>query len=447
MLTRPRSMQARLLALLAAVVLAVGSAAVAIAWLQARHEVDELLDGHLAQAAALLVVQQVAEIEDDESGVDAPSLHRYAPKVAFQVFHQGRLVLHSANAPHEPMGRAPRAGEGGFRNVRIEGREWRVFTARGAERDVLVHVGEQVASRGSIVRAMLEAMLWPMLLALPVLGLGAWWAIRGGIAPLARLGRDLAKRHGADLQPVAAGGAPSELEPVLLALNGLFGRIGGLLDAERRFTADAAHELRTPIAAVRAQAQVALNETDDALRRHALQAALQGCDRATRVIEQLLTLARLEADAGAARQRVELGALARSLVAELAPAALGRGQTLELEATADGPVAGDETLLTLLLRNLVDNAMRYSPPGARVRVGVRQGAAGAVLSVEDSGPGLPEAQLARLGERFFRAHREDAEGSGLGWSIAQRIAAVHGARLTARRSEALGGLCAEVTFA
>jgi two-component system sensor histidine kinase QseC len=442
MLMRLRSMQARLLALLAAVVLVVGSAALAAAWLEARHEVDELLDGHLAQAAALLVVQQVGEIEDDEAGVDAPALHRYAPKVAFQVFHKGRLVLHSANAPHAAMVDTPAAG---FRNVRIEGRDWRVFTARGADRDVLVHVGEQAASRGAIVRAMLEAMLWPMLLALPVLGLGAWWAIRGGIAPLARLGGDLAARHGADLKPVAVPGAPSELEPVLQALNGLFGRIAGLLDAERRFTADAAHELRTPIAAIRAQAQVALNEADDASRRHALVSALRGCDRATRVVEQLLTLARLEADAGTARHQVDLGALARNVAGELAPAAVARGQSLEVRAEP-GSVAGDETLLALLLRNLLDNAMRYSPRGARVVVSARRSGGRMTLAVDDSGPGLAEPQLARLGERFFRAHPEDAQGSGLGWSIAHRIAAAHGAQLQARRSDALGGLCAEVVF-
>lgn len=442
MLMRLRSMQARLLALLAAVVLVVGSAALAAAWLEARHEVDELLDGHLAQAAALLVVQQVGEIEDDEAGVDAPTLHRYAPKVAFQVFHKGRLVLHSANAPHAAMIDTPAAG---FRNVRIEGRDWRVFTARGADRDVLVHVGEQAASRGAIVRAMLEAMLWPMLLALPVLGLGAWWAIRGGIAPLARLGGDLAARHGADLKPVAVAGAPSELEPVLQALNGLFGRIAGLLDAERRFTADAAHELRTPIAAIRTQAQVALNEADDASRRHALVSALRGCDRATRVVEQLLTLARLEADAGTARHQVDLGALARSVAGELAPAAVARGQSLEVRAEP-GSVAGDETLLALLLRNLLDNAMRYSPRGARVVVSARRSGGRMTLAVDDSGPGLAEPQLARLGERFFRAHPEDAQGSGLGWSIAHRIAAAHGAQLQARRSDALGGLCAEVVF-
>jgi two-component system sensor histidine kinase QseC len=224
---------------------------------------------------------------------------------------------------------------------------------------------------------------------------------------------------------------------VLAELNGLFGRIAALLESERRFTADAAHELRTPIAAIRAQAQVALGEGDDALRAHALRSTLEGCDRATRLVEQLLTLSRLEADASVAVAPVDLAALACRVAAEVAPRALARQQQLDLQA--DGPVVlpGNETLLAVLLRNLIDNAVRYSPPGATVSVHV---GGSSLLQVDDSGPGLAEADLARLGERFFRVPGQDAPGSGLGWSIARRIAAAHGLVLRAGRSAALGGL-------
>jgi two-component system sensor histidine kinase QseC len=230
------------------------------------------------------------------------------------------------------------------------------------------------------------------------------------------------------------------------ALDGLFGRIEGLLDAERRFTADAAHELRTPIAAIRAQAQVALGEADDARRRHALQSALQGCDRAARVVEQLLTLARLDAGLEAARSPVDMAALARRVTADMAAAAIGRGQSLELEADGDCVVPGDETLLAVLLRNLVDNALRYSHADSRVLVRLRHAQDRVMLSVDDSGAGLDAQQLARLGERFFRARPEDGEGSGLGWSIAQRIASAHGARLSAMRSSELGGMRVQASF-
>jgi two-component system sensor histidine kinase QseC len=223
-------------------------------------------------------------------------------------------------------------------------------------------------------------------------------------------------------------------------LNHLFERIAGLLAGERRFTADAAHELRTPIAAIRAQAQVALGATEPAERSHALQATLQGCDRATHLVQQLLTLSRLEAQDGVSGSVLDLAVLAQRVAAELALAAVQREQTLWLDAPAACPVQGDEALLGVLLRNLIDNAMRYSPPGATIALSVRTSASGPELWVEDSGPGLSEADLARLGERFFRVLGNGADGSGLGWSIVRRVASAHRAQLHASRSPALGGL-------
>ena len=444
------SLQGRLVVLVLSAVALVWLAAAVRTGFEMRHEIDELLDSHLAQAAALLVVQQAGEIEDDGPGIDAPTLHRYAPKVAFQVFHEGRLVLRSANAPLQPMaevgrrgGRdaADRTGDGsGFRTVRIAGTDWRVFAAHGAERDVRVLVGEQVSSRRDIVRAALRATAQPLAIALPLLALAVWWAVHQGVKPLRGLSRLIAARHPQAAEPLVVPGAPSELRPVIDGLNALFERITALVAAERRFTADAAHELRTPIAAIRTQAQVALTETDDVARRHALLATLAGCDRATRLVAQLLMLSRVEAGEAPVRAPLDLSALVRQQVAELAPQALDRDQAVELQADASCTVHGDATLLAVLVRNLVDNALRYSPAGAQVQVGVHRLGDRVRLQVEDSGPGLPPAALARLGERFFRVLGTGQDGSGLGWSIVRRIAAVHGARVQAARSAALGGL-------
>ncbi|HEY0886585.1 MAG TPA: sensor histidine kinase N-terminal domain-containing protein, partial [Ramlibacter sp.] len=186
-MTKPASLQGRLVALVLGMVLLVWAAAAALTWLDARHELDELLDSHLAQAAALLVVQQ-ADLDDDGL-LDAPTLHRYAPKVAFLVFHDGELVLRSANAPAWPAVGAGKDFERGFRTVAVAGADWRVFAAQGAERDVQVYVGERMDSRSSILRAVLRSAAWPMLLALPVVGLAVWWAVARGVAPLRRLGR------------------------------------------------------------------------------------------------------------------------------------------------------------------------------------------------------------------------------------------------------------------
>ncbi|WP_430869737.1 ATP-binding protein [Cupriavidus basilensis] len=414
-------------------------------WFDARHELDELLDSHLAQAAALLVVQQAHEIDGDGEGVDAPSLHRYAPKVTFQVFHEGRLALRSANAPAVPLVERDKGFKTGFATVQIGGVTWRVFATHGGERDVQVYVGEQASSRASILWAVLRSTLWPIGLALPLLAIAVWWAVYQGVAPMRRLGRALAERPAQALHPVKLEGIASEMVPMVNALNGLFERIGTLLESERRFTADAAHELRTPIAAIRVQAQVALGEADDALRRGALQRTLDGCDRATRLVEQLLTLSRLEANATPSMAEVDLRALVQQVVAELAPKAIGKNQSLEFEATESCNLPGSEALLAVLARNLVNNALRYSPQFARVRVGVQQHSGRVVLIVEDSGPGLAEADARRLGERFFRVPGSSESGSGLGWSIVRRIAAVHQLEIEVDQSAELGGLAVRVS--
>ena len=440
------SLQRRVLWLVLGLVTAVWLGAALRTWFDTRHELDELLDGHLAQAAALLVVQQLGGPDDDAPTVDAPQLHRQAPKIAFQVFHEGRLVLRSANAPVAPMVAPGEHFRSGLRNVRIDGIDWRVFATHGAERDVQVYVGEQQRSRLSILWALLRGSLQPLVLALPLLALAVWWAVRRGLAPLRRLGQALARREPDALQPVAMPDAPAEMQPMLDALNGLFQRIGGLIETERRFTADAAHELRTPIAAIRAQAQVALAEPDETARRHALQATLQGCDRAARLVEQLLTLSRLEAGGAPPLAVLDLSALVQRVVGELAPQALHKQQQITLDAAPGCRLRGEATLLAVLVRNLVDNAIRYSPAGATVRVGVEARGATVQLRVEDSGPGLDAAGLQRLGERFFRVLGSGQDGSGLGWSIVRRIAQVHGAELHAQRSASLGGLAVDAVW-
>ena len=446
MLRLPRSLQGRLLVLVLGLVVSVWLVTAVTTWFDARHELDELLDSHLAQAAALLVVQQSHETGEEEYEVDSPTLHRYAPKVAFQVFHEGRLALRSANAPASRMVGSGERVESGFHTVTFDGTAWRVFATHGAERDVQVFVGEQMTSRTAILWAVLRSTLWPMVVALPLLALAVWWAVNRGVEPLRRLGRSLAERAPHALQPAIIDDAPSEMAPMIDALNGLFQRIADLMESERRFTADAAHELRTPIAAIRAQAQVALGEAEAGPRRHALQATLDGCDRATRLVAQLLTLSRLEAGADGTATEVDLSELVRRVVADEAPQGLRKQQTIEVDAADACRVNGDATLLAVLTRNLVDNALRYSPEHAAVRIAVTSSEAGVRLRVEDSGPGVSDADTQRLGERFFRVLGSGEGGSGLGWSIVRRIAAAHQASIQVSRSLALGGLCAEVVW-
>ena len=439
----PYSLQGRLAMLVLGMLTAVWSVTAAIVWFDARHEVEEILDSHLAQAAAFVVAQYPHDKPGSDLQVDMPSLHRYAYKTTIQVFQGDRLVLRSANAPSKPMA-AKSSGEAAFSNVRINNAEWRVFAVRDAATGLQVYVGEQGKSRNAILWAVLRSTLWPLVAALPLLVFAVWWAMRRGLSPMRRLGRSLVERRPDALDRVHLDDAPSEMVPMVDALNALFQRIETLLDSERRFTADAAHELRTPIAAIRAHAQVALYETDDALRRNALLSTLDGCDRATRLVQQLLTLSRLEASAMPDEVTLDLQAVVRQEMADIAPRALHKNQSLELK---DGPVCavkGDEALLAVLVRNLLDNAIRYSPSHARIQVQTTQDAMGTRLSVEDSGPGLPTADLERLGERFFRPLGTLESGSGLGLSIALRIAKAHEMEIAIGRSETLGGLAVHV---
>lgn len=453
----PLSIQRRLLLLLTTSVLGIWLVAMALTWVDARHELDELLDSHLAQAAALLVTQQRQMPDDDDHHLDAPSLHRYAPKVAFQVFHEGRLALRTSNAPATPMVdmRKRDAADDddhhdgapeGYQTVDIDGVRWRVFATYGAERDVQVFVGEQIDSRADILQAILRGMLWPVLIALPLLTLAVWLAIRRGLLPLTLIRQALEDRPAHALDPIELAGTPAELRPMLQALNELFGRMSTLLASERRFTADAAHELRTPIAAIRTQAQVALAETQDAPRRHALVATLAGCDRATRLVEQLLTLSRLDAGQTLPMQAVDLVALTRQVMADCAASWLDKQQDVEFKAPSlTCTMEGNATLISTVIRNLIDNASRYSPAHARIRVTLQvQSPELACMTVEDSGPGMNEADLNRLGERFFRVLGNDMPGSGLGWSIVRRVAEVHGAQVHLARSSSLGGLLIEI---
>ena len=436
----PRSLQTRLLTTVLALVLGVWSLAAALAWRETRHEVNELLDAHLAQTAALLRLQPLDEIDEKQLN-EAPDLDRHQPHVVFQLWHEDQLLARSASAPQQPLTQRRKRG---FADSEVEGRAWRVFVTPGRERDVRILVGERQSVRDEIVLASLTSILKPMLWALPLLALGIWWAVRGSVQPLGRLGNAVAARQPQSLESLSTAGVPPEVLPLVTALNELFERMARLLATEQQFTADAAHELRTPIAGIRMQAQVAQGATNTQERATALQATVQGCDRATRLVEQLLQLARLDAEATPdSGSSAPLADVARQVAADLQATAERRQQRIVLRE----PMAPDvhiplpEPLARVLLRNLLDNALRYSPEGAEVQLQINElGDGHAQLSVEDSGPGLTPEEQARLGERFFRVLGTGQSGSGLGWSIIQRIARLHHLQVGTDRSPGLGGL-------
>jgi len=445
-----RSLRARLLALVLGLVAVVWAGAALLTWRDARYELDALLDAHLAQAATLLVAQFSHELDELELEYEHFPGNRYEQRVAFQVWgREGRrLLFRSANAPRAPLGDA----RGGFRSVRVDGADWRVYSTRATSEDgdederLLIHVAEPLSVRTNLAAGISLHLLYPLGLTLPLLGLLLWWAVSVSLRPLTALAQAVQQRRPDNLSALPEQQL-AELAPLTQRLNQLFARIARLIDNERRFTADAAHELRTPIAAIQAQLQVAQGVSGPIARKHALQQALDGCRRATHLIGQLLTLARLESQAGVALERCELGELIAGVVAELAPEALRRG--VELALVVDKPVllAGWPALLQVLVRNLLENALRHAQGASlvEVRIGTEPGQ-GSRLSVCDDGQGVIAAEREKLGRRFYRPADTLADGSGLGLSIVRRIAELHQAQLHFESGSTGRGLCVVVRF-
>ncbi len=284
------SLQRRLLLALLGSIALVWFATVVFSYFDARDELGELLDAHLAQSASLLLAQTGHEAEEIDTE-HMPQLHKRARKVAIQMWESGSVLrLHSASAPATRLS----AQDEGFSDALIEGKRWRVFSAWDARRQFLIQVGERYEARDEIAADLARNLLLPLLFALPLLGLLVWFNVARALRPLAALGVQVAARDPANLGTLDAGRIPAEVAPLVENLNRLFGRVAQLIESERRFTADASHELRTPLAALKIQAQVARASAGGAERTHALDNVIAGCDRATHLVQQLLTLARLD---------------------------------------------------------------------------------------------------------------------------------------------------------
>jgi two-component system, OmpR family, sensor histidine kinase QseC len=435
------SLKQRLLVLALATVLVVWIAAAAFTYFDAREEFGEILDAHLAQSAALIVVQthDFGEVETEH----APLLNRYARRVAFQVWAGGRVLrLHSANAPEEPLSDI----RSGFSDKMINGQHWRVFSTWDDSGENLIHVAELTKERDELSGAIAGNLLKPLLFSLPLLAILLWLSVTRSLRPLVRLTSEVAQRQPDNLGPMDMGTAPREVAPLIDRLNKLFVRIDASLQKERRFTADAAHELRTPVAGIKAQAQVARAASTEVERIRALDNAILGCDRAAHLIDQLLTLARIDTLDDKVTEPCQLRAIAAEVIAAIAPTALSQNVRLELLEGKEATARGNPVLLRIMLRNLIDNAVRHTPPETAVQVGVIQEQGRIYLSVSDNGPGIPETELDKVAERFYRPLGTSASGSGLGLSIVKRIAEIHSASLQLAQNTDGNGLRVIVTF-
>ncbi|MDX1697069.1 MAG: ATP-binding protein [Thiohalobacterales bacterium] len=413
---------------------------------QARAQVAAVFDAQLAQVARLLadtVAHEVREDDLERFQLDLQS-HKYSFPIVFQVWSgDNRKLLAS---PDAPISRIPYPGED-YADVSIDGEDWRVL---GLELGTGMHVvvAQQVAARNALIAQISGEVIEPLGLSMALAIVLIWFGVQGGLAPLRHLASEIAGRNEQSLAPLPAANYPVEIRAVVDELNSMFSRLEAALERNGRFTADAAHELRTPLAGLRIQAQAAQRAGDEATRQHALQQLMVGVDRTDHIIDQLLTLSRIDPERERAGfSSVDLRALASDTVDEYQSRSGGLGVTLAFSGKGEAVfVRGNSELLRIMCRNLVDNAVRYTPRGGEVGVDILAATGRVELVVEDTGPGIPPDQRAAVLERFHRLPGTEVSGSGLGLAIVETIAAVHEAHLELSDREGGPGLRVSVSI-
>ena len=450
------SIRKRLLVLLVSVI---GSLWFIVTWrvyLETQHEVEELFDAQLAQSARVLfnlVQHEIADQEEEDeehhfvSDLDTfQPAHRYEHKLAFLIrSSDGKILFRSATAP---LFAKPRTNTTPYTDQSLEGHLWRVFTLR--ERQFWVQTAERYDIRNELIHQVISSTLSIFLISLPLVAVLIWVSIGQSLKPLHQVAKEISARRPEQLQQIDLKEIPLEIKDLVNSLNALFSRLHHAFENERRFTADAAHELRTPLAAIKTQAQVAQRAKNSQQRQQALQKMIMGLDRATHLVEQLLNLARIEATQTLpVSSCLDLRELVNHVIIDLTPQALDKAIDLGLETVLDVCIIrGNWEALELMIRNLVDNAIHYTPAGGHVTIGLtRNSPSFLTLCIIDTGPGIPLEQRKRIFERFYRGNNHNQPGSGLGLSIAQRVAQLHHLEiLLLNNPNKQKGLCVQIQF-
>tara|TARA_R110001599_G_scaffold23860_2_gene86835 strand:- start:1259 stop:2638 length:1380 start_codon:yes stop_codon:yes gene_type:complete len=414
-----------------------------VSYRYAAHEIEELYDASLAQNARLLEGLLQAPLPDADRNVLLNSLesalqraresdkrfagHRYESKLAFQLWENEQLLLRSATAPEAPLAQQPV----GYSTLTVGEHDWRVYVLDVPDSSNRVVISEREDVRGELIRAVALRTLLPDLIGLPLLTALLWWSIGWGLAPLSRMAEQIRNRDPHNLQPLTLSPLPQELDTISGALNRLLERLRLMRVREKRFIADAAHELRTPLAVLDLHAQNALAADNLEDRQEALNHLRGGVARATRLVTQLLTLARLEPEEESQHEYRPANLLseARETLAKLSPLAAEREQQLLLNADeqAEWSTLEEPGAIETLVQNLVGNAIQHSPNQSTISVTLAAMPHGFKLLVDDQGPGIPANERKKVVERFQRAG--PSAGSGLGLSIVERLVTRHGGTL------------------
>ncbi|KGE07089.1 MULTISPECIES: ATP-binding protein [Burkholderia] len=430
-----RSIRHQLLIWLLAIVVAGVGAAGWLIYRQALAEANELFDYQLQAIAAALPSEPFSQVFGSRTNGDEG--------IVIQIWNRNGGLMYFSH-PRAPI--APRA-ELGFSTERTDRGEWRVYGAIVG--DNVVQLAQPLSVRNRLAASVALRTVWPLILLLPFLGAAVWMIVGRGMRPLRRVTRAVESRRPEALDPLPDNRLPQEVQPLVHALNGLLARLAAALDTQKAFVADAAHELRTPLAAVQIQAQLVARAQDDETRREALADLQSGVTRATRLAEQLLALARSEPDGATVREPVALADVLAHCVSAQAVVAQKRNIDLGIEEAQPAIVDADIGALRVMLNNVLDNAVKYTPEGGRIDVSLSFDEGRALVRVADSGPGIPPEERERVFDRFYRDSsarmRTDVSGSGLGLAIVKRVAAQQRATVTLGESPA-GGLLVEIAF-
>ncbi|MFL6604402.1 MAG: ATP-binding protein [Steroidobacteraceae bacterium] len=435
------SLRARLLVWLLGGVLLVGAAGAWFVYRNALVEADAFFDYHLRQTALLLSDQPVEYLLNP----DIPQTSaEYDFVVQVWTLDGVRVYL---SRPHAVL---PAITTIGFSTVVTSEGRWRVFGVQAPTKVIQVAQPMRVRERQAVDLAL--RTLTPFVLLMPMLAIFIWFAVGHALEPLKRLTLLVKARKVTALDPLPDEHLPGEVQPLVGALNDLLGRLGAALERERGFMADAAHELRTPLTALHLQMGTLARATNETERTDAMEKLSAGVQRAIRLVEQLLSLARQEPRAEVIRKRLRLDDLAREVVAEMVPLADARKIDLGISASQPAYVRGDPDALRTLVRNLVDNAVRYTPAGGRVDLSVQdpgdphKASAGTVLRIVDTGPGIAADERQRVFDRFYRPPGTSPPGSGLGMAIVKAIADTHGAAISLDTGPNGEGLAVTISF-
>jgi signal transduction histidine kinase len=433
-----RSIRARLLIGLLASVLAVQVVMYSMIYARIEDEIDDLFDAELERSALS------AASGAPQTFIPTPARKVEDPQedMVVSVFEGSEPV--PAHQTH-PLRGIPRATPIGFSKLQLDGREWRLFAS--AARDQFVVAAQPAEVRNRAARRITLRSLLPSIGALPLAALMIWIAVAYGLRPLVRITQDLRKRSHRDLRPLDVSRLPPDVAPLAEALNDLMGRLAGIIERQRTFIADAAHELLTPLTALRLQAQMLARSKSPSRQREAMAELQGGVSRTLQLARQLLALARHDADGELAdKTEVDLATVVQRVLSIHLPIATEKALHTQIGIQEGAIVLGNEEALSILVSNLIDNSIKYTERDGRLLVSLRPASAGAELTIEDSGPGIPAEERERVFDRFYRRRDVLVTGNGLGLAIAKEIADRHGASIVLESSEALGGLSARVLF-